>query len=116
MTSKGKAGGTVESSSREGGVTVLRVRGNFGQDVVHEIEGVVAALGAGSPLVINLHDVVYLSSAGIGEIVHLASRFNLALADPPESVVKILGLAEVLSLFDVGASEEEALSLSRQKC
>ncbi|MHC4777465.1 MAG: STAS domain-containing protein [Planctomycetota bacterium] len=108
--------GTIEWTSREGEVSLLRVRGAFDEDVVKKIESTVSGLESRSPLVVNLRDVVYLSSAGIGELVHLASRFHLVLAEPPETVVKVLGLAEVLSLLEVAESEEEALSLSRQEC
>ena len=64
-------------------------------------------------LILNLRDVEYLSSSGIGEIVHLASRFRLVLASPSEAVRHLLQLAEVLALLHVVETEEDALSISR---
>ena len=116
MTTESESRGAVVLSEAEGGVAVLRVRGAFDERVVQEIEGKVGALVAGSPLVLNLCDVVYLSSSGVGEIVYLASRFPLVVAELPEAVEKILRLAEVWPILDVRPSEEEALTLSRERC
>ena len=103
-------------SKAEGRVGVIRIRCAFDETVVREIEGKVGALVVGSPLVLNLRDVLYLSSSGVREIVHLASRSPLVVAELPEAVEKILRLAEVWPLLDVRPSEEEALTLSREKC
>ncbi|MHC4601249.1 MAG: STAS domain-containing protein [Planctomycetota bacterium] len=116
MTEENESRGTVAFSDAEGGVAVMRVRGAFDEGVVREIEGQVGALVPGSPLVLNLREVVYLSSSGVGEIVHLASRFPLVIAELPETVEKILRLAEVWPLLDVRPSEEEALTVSRERC
>ncbi|GEM_PF-2626527 len=108
--------GEVVWSPLEGGGAVARVRGFFDDSCTRALERHASSLSEGSPLVLNLSAVSYLSSSGIGEIVHLASRFPLALASPSEAVVHLLTLAEVWPVLDVGGSEEEALTLTRQKC
>ncbi|MHC5040242.1 MAG: STAS domain-containing protein [Planctomycetota bacterium] len=110
------SGPAIEWATLGEGATVARVAGFFDQACVQALEAKAEGLSPGSPLILNLSAVEYLSSSGIGEIVFLASRFRLAIAAPSESVRKLLMLAEVFPILDIGGSEEEALSLSRQKC
>jgi anti-anti-sigma factor len=103
----------VEWSDAPGGAAVARISGVFDETCVRDLEAAAVRFGPGSSLILNLRGVEYLSSSGIGEIVHLASRFRLVLASPSEAVVHLLQLAEVSTLLDVVATEEEALMISR---
>jgi anti-anti-sigma factor len=95
---------------------MIRVEGYFDEESAARVETETASLTAGSGLVLDLAAVSYLSSSGVGELVHLSSRFALALAAPSETVRKVLALAEVLPVFDVCATREEAAACSRAKC
>lgn len=95
----------------DGKVVVMRLRGRVTQVVA---EAIFQVLGA-SPLeerpkvVMSLGGVEYLASAGIGALVRLTGERQVKLAAPSEVVRRALGLAEVYPLFEVHASEAEAV-------
>lgn len=95
---------------------VLRVWGVYDQSTVGEVEALLGSLSSGSALVLNLRGVEYLSSTGIGQIVHLSSRFGLVVADPSPASAQILRLAEVWPILRVGGSETEAMRQARERC
>jgi anti-anti-sigma factor len=98
----------IEWTRSPGGVATGRVRGFLDGKGAEALKERTAELPEGSALILNLRDVEYLSSSGIGEIVRLASRFRLVVAEPSEPAMRLLSLAEVLPLFEVVRSEEEA--------
>ncbi len=95
----------------DGKVVVVRLRGRVTQVVA---EALFKALGD-PPLeerpriVMSLGGVEYLASAGIGALVRLTGERQVKLAAPSEVVRRALGLAEVYPLFEVHASEAEAV-------
>jgi anti-anti-sigma regulatory factor len=92
------------------GTAMGRVVGFFDQECARLLEERAGGLPEGGGLVLNLSAVEYLSSTGIGEIVALASRFRLVIAEPSEPAMRLLSLADVLPLLDVAATEAEALA------
>lgn len=95
---------------------MVRVAGYLDMESSRRLAETAGALPEGAPLVLDLSDVDYLSSSGIGEIVFLASRYRLVLSRPSQTVVNLLRLAEVFDLLDVASSQEEALEMTRRTC
>lgn len=66
-------------------------------------------------IVLNLREVTYISSAGLGELVHVQkqckqlNRGELVLAETPQRVHEILELAGLKPLFKSFETETEAV-------
>lgn len=117
--SKSKGSGEAEKRLRPeisyttlGGILVLRLRGRIVQDVADDLMNFVTKKGltAESPLVLNMSEVTYMSSSGIGTLVRIGSECRLKLAAPSDPVRKVLELGEILPMFDIASSEAQALA------
>jgi anti-anti-sigma factor len=95
-----------------GRTEVIRVRGRLdARTSPLLIERCAAARDAGHDLVLNLHDVTFLSSSGIGSVLALTEEFrehglSLCLAETSTTVreaIELLNLEEFLTLFDTEA-------------
>jgi anti-sigma B factor antagonist len=107
-----------------GNVTVLDVSGRidlgvplaFGEGAGHSLQAVVhdfAARGQ-TKIVLNLHDVAYIDSSGIGDLVASAATLrhqggDLKVVNPSMVVQKLLRMTRVDTLLDVKSDETSAL-------
>ena len=103
---------------RAGDVVILDLKGNLvrgvGDEMLRDAVDRLLADRSGK-LLINLSDVTFLDSSGIGELVaskkvadQLGTR--LKLMQLPERVKHTLKLSLILPLFETYASEQEALA------
>lgn len=94
-----------------GDVLVVRLKGRILHEVAEELVGFLASMPRGHEqrVVINLAEVHYMSSAAIGALVRIGSECKLKLAELSEVVKKLLELGEILPLFDLAHSEDQAL-------
>ena len=66
-------------------------------------------------IVLNLRDVTYISSAGLGELIDTQNtckqlhRGELVLAEVPERIKEALDLAGLVNLFKIFDTETEAV-------
>ncbi len=107
-----------------GNVTVLDVSGridlgvplSFGEGAGHPLQALVrdfAARGQ-TKIVLNLHDVAYIDSSGIGDLVASATTLrrhggDLKVVNPSMVVQKLLRMTRVDTVLDVKADEASAL-------
>ncbi|RMH18026.1 MAG: anti-sigma factor antagonist [Acidobacteria bacterium] len=100
------------------GVTVLKPKGKItiGVGDVALREAVHEALAAGAKnILVNLSQVTTIDSSGIGELVSAYTTVTnrggkLKLCSLPSKVNDILQITQLISVFDVYESEQEALS------
>lgn len=64
---------------------------------------------------LNISDVRYINSSGIGVLITLLTKFKskggeLYLINPSDHVNKLLTITKLQAIFDIAASEEEALA------
>lgn len=97
-------------------VTVLRLSGRIvlGNDLTALEQKVTAALQESAELIINLGEVDYIDSSGLGALVRnvtaaRARRRRIALCSLTPNVRKLFAITRVIDLFQTYASEEEAL-------
>ena len=112
-----------------GNVTVLDVSGridlgvplSFGEGAGHPLQALVrdfAARGQ-TKIVLNLHDVAYIDSSGLGDLVAAATTLrrhggDLKVVNPSMVVQKLLRMTRVDTVLDVKPDEAGALqSFSR---
>lgn len=95
----------------DGTVAIVRLRGRVTQVVAEALFKALEQppLEQRPRIVLSLGGVEYLASAGIGALVRLTGERQVKLAAPSEVVRRALGLAEVYPLFEVHASEAEAV-------
>ena len=73
-------------------------------------------MGAGqTSVVLNLSEITYMDSAGIGELVSACSTLrkaggNLKLVNPQERIINLLKMTNLSNLFEVFADEQAALA------
>jgi anti-sigma B factor antagonist len=100
-----------------GDVTILDIDGRITeQDGVDRFRGVVRQLVALSrvKLVLNLHDVPYIDSIALGEIIRAYTSVTrrggaLKLLHVPARVHELLMITRLLSVFDLFDAEAEAV-------
>lgn len=102
---------------KHGPVDVITLRGalTLGQavDSLQQILGNLASHG-GSQFVLDLSDVRYMDSSGIGLIVQVLTSAkqrggSLKLVNPSKYVTQTLKMCQLLPLFEVFAADEEAV-------
>jgi anti-anti-sigma factor len=100
----------IQYETRQG-VLVIRMKGRILHEVSEDLLSFLGSMQRGRELkvVINLAQVHYMSSAAIGALVRIGSECQLKLADISAVVRKLLELGEILPLFEVVGSEEQAL-------
>ena len=103
---------------KTGDTLVIDLAGRIDVHLASEIEGEIAALVEkdDSPVVLlNLSDVEYMSSSGLRVFVSLMrtlneSNRNLKLCNLSPAVHKVFEVVELMDMFDIYESEEEALA------
>lgn len=122
----GSPKGSVVSLSlntrRVGDVTIVRCSGRIVAGAENESlrEHVRALLPDRRDVVLDLNEVVYIDSSGLGTLVRLLTSVrraqgDLKLCSLPEDILKILKLTKLISLFDSHACEEDAISAFYQR-
>jgi anti-anti-sigma factor len=99
-------------------VTILDLQGKItiGVGDVAVRNAVQEALGAGaSNLIINMKDVTTIDSSGVGELVSsyttaINRGAKLRLENLPAKVSDILHITQLITVFDIYDTEEEALA------
>lgn len=98
------------TTRREGDVIILTPIGKIDGGAVEAVRAhVLKEVAPGNKLVIDLSEVTYLSSTGIGAILRFSMDYQLKLAAISEPVRAVLELAEAHRLVDV--HETVALAL-----
>ena len=99
------------------GVTILEVEGKvtIGKGDVVLREAVLQAIGEGpAKLLINLGEVTTIDSSGVGELVSAYTtvtnrRGKLKLVNMPPKVSDILQITQLITVFEVFETEDEAV-------
>ena len=99
------------------GVTILEVEGKvtIGKGDVVLREAVLQAIGEGpAKLLINLGEVTTIDSSGVGELVSAYTTVTnrggkLKLVNMPPKVSDILQITQLITVFEVFESEDEAV-------
>jgi anti-sigma B factor antagonist len=99
------------------GVTILDLKGKItiGVGDVALRNAVQDAINSGATkVVINLKDVTTIDSSGVGELVSAYTTATnrgakLSLANLPSKVTDILQITQLITVFDVFDSEDEAV-------
>lgn len=108
---------SIQMSSRDvEGVTILDLKGKImlGEGTSMLREGVRACLNQSKLVVVNLAEVDYIDSAGLGELVgcHAAAANRgaaLSLMKVNDKVHGLLKVTKLYSVFEVFGSEEAAV-------
>ena len=106
------------STRQKGDVTIVDLNGKItiGSGDIALRNAVHQAIDSGAKnVLINLHEVTTIDSSGVGELV---SAYTTAtnrgtrqkLVNLPDKVADILTITQLITVFDVYDSEEEALS------
>lgn len=103
------------------GIVILDCAGRlvFGDETSALREKVKSLLTEGSRIILNLADVSYIDSGGLGTLVALYTTARNAggtvkLARLTQKVGDLLQVTKLLTVFDVYNSEEEAVQSFRQ--
>ena len=115
----------MDYTAREvGNITVLDVSGRialgvplaFGEGAGHPLQGLIRDFAARGQtrIVLNLHDVVYIDSSGIGDLVASATTLrhqggDLKVVNPSMVVQKLLRMTRVDTVLEVKPDEASAL-------
>jgi len=109
----------MEVKKREkGGATILDLKGRItiGAGEIALRNAVQDAISAGAKKVIlNMKDVTTIDSSGVGELVSAYTTSmnrgaQLKLANLPSKVQDILVITQLITVFDVFDSEDEAIA------
>ena len=103
--------------AQTGGAVALHCQGRiiFGPEVRALTAIVSEVLPSARRMVVDLGGVEVVDSAGLGELVLLhmwaeAAGYGLKFASPSKSVRQLLELTNLVSVFDVYPSEEQAIA------
>jgi len=105
----------IKMDRTPGGAIVARLRGRIdGRTAPDLMMRGLAELESGRTLILNLSEVTFVSSAGVGAIMVLfqtAERqgIGLRLAAPSEAVLSVLGILNLEQFLVIDASESDAL-------
>jgi anti-sigma B factor antagonist len=71
--------------------------------------------GGATKILINLKDVTTIDSSGVGELVGVYTSASnrgakLKLANLPDKVFDVLNMTQLITIFDVFVSEDEAIA------
>ena len=103
------------------GIVVVDCAGRivFGEETAELRDQVKALITAGSRIILNLAQVTYIDSGGLGTLVALYTtarnaRGAVKLARLTQRVGDLLQVTKLLTVFEVFNSEEEAVQSFRQ--
>lgn len=111
---------TISDAQTDSQVALMRIAGRLDAKSAHRLFSHCREKlqGGHRRLIINLSQVTFVASSGIGTLLALTEELKqvggslrlVELSEPVESVVRLLNLAQFLS---IDASEDEALEASR---
>jgi len=111
----------LNTRSLEDGIIVTDCAGRivFGEESAELRERVKALIGEGSRIVLNLREVTYIDSGGLGTLVSLYTTAqnaggSIKLSDLTNRVGDLLQVTKLLTVFDVYDTEEEAIRSFRK--
>ncbi len=86
--------------------TVLSIAGTLNASTAPELKQHIDSLPEGMALIVDLRDLDFLDSSGLGALVGIARRFRdggavLRLANLNERVRKVFEITHAFSLFDI---------------
>ena len=104
--------------TNRGDVSILRFAGHLSLNLgEYKIKDLITDLlnGGARKILLQLKDVEYINSAGIGELVGayiaVTNRGGkIKLCGLPDKVNKMMKVTQLISIFDVYKTEEEALN------
>jgi anti-sigma B factor antagonist len=117
--------GMSYQARQTGDVTILDISGRidigvplaFGEGANHALQDLVRDFAARGQknIVLNLHDVAYIDSSGIGDLVGSATTLrqqggDLKIVNPAGVVQKLLSVTRVDTIIDVKPDEASALA------
>ncbi|MFQ5407743.1 MAG: STAS domain-containing protein [Anaerolineales bacterium] len=104
------------STQETNGVSVMAVTGRVDSATAPDLETALKGLveGEKKKIVLNLHDVEYMSSAGLRAMVSTLKALkrvngDLRLCTPSPRVEEVLRLAGLTSIFQIYSSQEDAV-------
>lgn len=106
------------STRQKGDVTIVDLNGKItiGAGDIALRNAVQQAIDSGTKnVLINLHEVTTIDSSGVGELVSAYTTatnrgIRLKLINLPDKVADILTITQLITVFDVYDSEEEAIA------
>ena len=110
------------STRQKGDVTIVDLNGKItiGAGDIALRNAVQQAIDSGSKnVLINLHEVTTIDSSGVGELVSAYTTATnrgtrLKLINLPDKVADILTITQLITVFDVYDSEEDAIAAFQQ--
>jgi anti-anti-sigma factor len=111
-----KKGFEVKRIDGASGVVILRVIGPLAADSGTELVSAVAQLPPDQErVVINLSQVSFISSSGVGALMSIADQCHEAgtmirLADLSPAVMSVMDLLDLHELIAIDSTEEEAIA------
>lgn len=100
----------------KGAVTVVHISGRIDSSKANELDSELTKIASASKkLVLDLHDVAYLSSAGVRSIVRLMkgaakSGGGVKLGSTPKNILEILEMVGVLEMLERFPTVDEAVA------
>lgn len=106
---------TIDEGGVHGDTVLLRVRGRLdARSAPVLLEAASRARGKRQNLVLNLSEVTFMASSGLGSLLSLAEEFRqsehqVRIAGPSTAVLSVIQLLNLDQFLKIDASEEEAL-------
>jgi anti-anti-sigma factor len=107
---------TIDVEDRSG-VTIVRLRGEFGSEYPGRFVRTVTELlqGPQTRIVVDLSEVSYMSSTGLGELVRVTAQANtqegrVVLAEPSPFVRGVLETTQLHRFFELHPTVDQALA------
>jgi anti-sigma B factor antagonist len=106
----------IQTTKKDNGIEVIRVSGRIDPSTSNQLEdklnGIIS--GGSSKLIANLSSVNFISSSGLRVFLSVlkkvkAQNGDLKICGMDSNVEKIFKIAGFVSLFDILATEEEAI-------
>ena len=111
----------IERGETHGKTVVLRVRGRLDARTAPQLlQGSQQFAGMGRNLVLNLSEVTFLGSSGIGVMLAVAQAFqdqrgSVRMVAPSAAVISVVRLLNLEPFLLIDATEEEALAAIAQR-
>ncbi|WP_269585352.1 STAS domain-containing protein [Roseibium sp. Sym1] len=104
----------------DGGVKLLSLNGRLdGSTSEHVTEAVLKRVPDTPVLVLDLHEVTYISSAGLRVLIIAAkaargAKTRLMIAGPTERVSEVLKISGIYSLLEIHPDRQKAVAAARK--
>jgi anti-anti-sigma factor len=95
------------AARQEGDVLIVEIRGRL--TLGEPADRFAEIVARNRNVVLNLRDLEYLDSAGLGELISLSRKAKLRLVNVPRRVSDLLQLTGSQALFDIQPDEQAAI-------